>query len=64
MSLQRERATFLNALRRATAELDTSDNPRDFAFWSLTYIRTIEPRELRHAACDGILAALDDRDEP
>jgi len=64
MSLQRDRATFLNALGRATAELDTSEDPRDFALWSLTYIRTFEPRELRHAACDGVLAGLDEREEP
>lgn len=58
-SVQRERATFLNALRRATAELDTSEDPRARSFSagrrgsrSVTIMRGI--RRLLGATCDFV----------
>lgn len=57
-----ERDRFEAAARATIRLLDGEPDMASVALWALGYVRGIEARELRHAALDGVLAALDDHE--
>ena len=58
---ENERRRVFDAARRdADAMLARDGDPSPFAVWALATVRRQPTPELRHAALDGVMAALDD----
>ena len=61
MTIQADHEMFDMALRAAGFEASNGESDV-LAIWALGFLRGVQDRDLRHAALDGIMAALDDRD--
>jgi hypothetical protein len=61
-SSDNERARFEAAARAATRLLDGEPDMAAVSLWAIGYVRGIGSRELRYAALDGILTALDEHE--
>lgn len=57
------RRVFEATRRDADHRLNQGGDPDLFRIWALRTLREQSTRELRHAALDGVMAALDDDDE-